>query len=135
MADDNSTDSHEVVKQEEEKPKIDPEAEAVKPELTPAQQQAQAFPEGGRDAWLAVAGSSACLFVSFGWVNCVSIFEEYYQTHQLSAYTPSEVAWIPSLMCKTKEPTPSLLLSPSANNIPRSIFHVLCWVAGWQNVR
>jgi hypothetical protein len=62
--------------------------------------QAQAFPEGGREAWLTVAGASACLFVSFGWVNCVGIFEEYYRTHQLSQYTPSQIAWIPGLQSK-----------------------------------
>ncbi|CAI7655009.1 unnamed protein product [Penicillium glandicola] len=55
------------------------------------------FPEGGKHGWLTVAGASACLFVSFGWVNCVGIFQEYYQTHQLKEYTASEIAWIPSL--------------------------------------
>lgn len=57
----------------------------------------KAFPEGGAQAWLTVAGSSACLFVSFGWVNCVGVFQEYYQTHQLKAYSASDVAWIPAL--------------------------------------
>ena len=57
----------------------------------------KAFPEGGAEAWLTVAGSSACLFVSFGWVNCVGVFQEYYQTHQLKEYSASDVAWIPAL--------------------------------------
>ena len=55
------------------------------------------FPEGGAQAWLTVAGSAACLFVSFGWVNCVGVFQEYYQTHQLNEYSASDVAWIPAL--------------------------------------
>ncbi|KAK4111487.1 MFS general substrate transporter [Canariomyces notabilis] len=55
------------------------------------------FPEGGAQAWLTVSGASACLFVSFGWVNCAGIFQQHYQANQLSAYTPSEVAWIPAL--------------------------------------
>lgn len=55
------------------------------------------FPEGGRKAWLTVSGAAACLFVSFGWVNCIGVFQEYYQTHQLRHYTGEEVAWIPSL--------------------------------------
>jgi hypothetical protein len=58
------------------------------------------FPEGGAEAWLTVLGSSACLFVSFGWVNCVGIFQQYYQTHQLSEYSASQIAWIPSLQSK-----------------------------------
>lgn len=58
------------------------------------------FPEGGAKAWLTVAGASACLFVSFGWVNCIGIFQEYYQSNQLKQYTASEVAWIPSLQSR-----------------------------------
>ena len=57
----------------------------------------KAFPEGGAQAWLTVAGASACLFVSFGWVNCVGVFQEYYETHQLKEYSASDVAWIPAL--------------------------------------
>lgn len=57
----------------------------------------KSFPEGGAKAWLTVAGASACLFVSFGWVNCVGVFQEYYETHQLKEYTASNIAWIPAL--------------------------------------
>jgi hypothetical protein len=60
-------------------------------------QQVDAYPEGGPTAWLAVAGATACLFVSFGWVNVIGIFQEYYQIHQLHDYSPSDIAWIPSL--------------------------------------
>ncbi|EFQ33698.1 major facilitator superfamily transporter [Colletotrichum graminicola] len=60
-------------------------------------QQMNEYPEGGREAWLAVAGATACLVVSFGWVNVIGVFQEYYQSHQLHDYTPSEIAWIPSL--------------------------------------
>lgn len=28
------------------------------------------FPDGGMKAWMAVLGGFACLFCSFGWVNC-----------------------------------------------------------------
>ena len=61
----------------------------------------KAFPEGGAKAWLTVAGASACLFVSFGWVNCVGIFQDYYQTHQLKEYSPSNIAWIPALQSRS----------------------------------
>lgn len=33
------------------------------------------FPDGGTKAWLTVAGSACCLFVSFGWINCVGVFQ------------------------------------------------------------
>jgi hypothetical protein len=58
------------------------------------------FPDGGTKAWLTVAGASACLFVSFGWVNCIGVFQDYYQTHQLKDYTASDVSWIPALQSK-----------------------------------
>ncbi|KAH6708725.1 major facilitator superfamily transporter, partial [Leptodontidium sp. MPI-SDFR-AT-0119] len=60
-------------------------------------QQVDAYPEGGPTAWLAVAGATACLFVSFGWVNVIGVFQEFYQSHQLRDYSPSDIAWIPSL--------------------------------------
>ncbi|MCJ1376027.1 hypothetical protein MMC20_007265 [Loxospora ochrophaea] len=55
------------------------------------------FPDGGFEAWMVVAGAFCCLFVSFGWINCIGVFQDYYQTHQLSSYSPSTVSWIPSL--------------------------------------
>jgi hypothetical protein len=58
------------------------------------------FPDGGAKAWFTVAGASACLFVSFGWINCIGIFQDYYQTHQLKQYSPSNIAWIPSLQSR-----------------------------------
>ena len=72
-------------------------AYAVKLTVPKPTNESDAYPEGGAKAWLAVSGASACLFVSFGWVNVAGFFQEYYITHQLSQHTPSEVAWIPSL--------------------------------------
>ncbi|KAF2674596.1 MFS general substrate transporter [Microthyrium microscopicum] len=55
------------------------------------------FPDGGLKAWLVVAGSFSCLFCSFGWINCIGIFQDYYQTHQLKEFSPSTISWIGSL--------------------------------------
>lgn len=41
------------------------------------------------------------MFVSFGWVNCIGVFQAEYETNQLKEYSSSEVAWITSLECKT----------------------------------
>ncbi|KAK5743502.1 MFS sugar transporter [Elasticomyces elasticus] len=54
-------------------------------------------PDGGLQAWLCVLGGFCVLFCSFGWINCIGVFQEYYQTHQLSQYNPSTVSWISSL--------------------------------------
>ena len=55
------------------------------------------FPDGGVEAWLVVLGCFCCLFVSFGWIGVIGVFQEYYQLHQLKDYSPSKVAWIPAL--------------------------------------
>jgi MFS family permease len=47
--------------------------------------------------WLAVVGGFACLFVSFGWITCIGIFQAYYATHQLRGYAMSTIGWIPSV--------------------------------------
>lgn len=54
------------------------------------------FPDGGLQAWLVVLGGFCTIFASFGWINCIGIFQDYYETHQLSSYSSSTVAWIPS---------------------------------------
>ncbi|KAK2836955.1 hypothetical protein FQN49_006553 [Arthroderma sp. PD_2] len=56
-----------------------------------------AYPDGGVEAWTVVFGGFCALFVSFGWINCVGIFQDYYQAHDLKSYSPSSVAWITSL--------------------------------------
>jgi len=80
-------------------PSENPSQDAEKTEEPPTYSwtDPESYPEGGAKAWLTVAGASACLFVSFGWVNCIGIFQDYYQTHQLKEYSASEISWIPSL--------------------------------------
>jgi MFS family permease len=70
-------------------------ADAEKPPLNPM--DPASFPDGGTRAWLTVWGSLAILIASFGWINAIGIFQEYYETHQLQNYSPSDVAWIPAL--------------------------------------
>ncbi|KAI9723733.1 MAG: hypothetical protein M1812_001033 [Candelaria pacifica] len=72
------------------------EAVAEKPPI-PSMMDPSSFPDGGLEAWMVVVGAFCCLFCSFGWINCIGVFQEYYQTHQLKAYSPSTIAWIPSL--------------------------------------
>ncbi|KAN0083543.1 Major facilitator superfamily domain containing protein [Elaphomyces granulatus] len=54
-------------------------------------------PQEGMRAWTVVAGAYCALFVSFGWINCIGVFQDYYQLHQLKNLSPSTVSWIPSL--------------------------------------
>ncbi|KAJ4163990.1 hypothetical protein LMH87_005683 [Akanthomyces muscarius] len=74
---------------------------------TPEQQQVAAapaaggpspsdFPDGGREAWLVVFGGWCALFCTFGLINCVGVFQQYYVAHTLSDYSSSTVSWITS---------------------------------------
>lgn len=54
-------------------------------------------PDGGWAAWLVVLGTWCTSFCSFGWLNSIGVFQEYYQGTLLHGYSASTVAWIPSL--------------------------------------
>ncbi|ORY10279.1 putative MFS transporter [Clohesyomyces aquaticus] len=54
-------------------------------------------PDGGVAAWLVVLGAWCTSFCSFGWVNSVGVFQEYYQNDLLRGYSPSTISWIASL--------------------------------------
>lgn len=62
----------------------------------PADPNPADFPDGGLQAWTVVAGSCCCMFASMGWINCIGVFQDYYERNQLSTYSPSAVAWISS---------------------------------------
>ncbi|KAL5357892.1 major facilitator superfamily domain-containing protein [Aspergillus floccosus] len=53
--------------------------------------------EGTLKAYLALLAGFLGIFVSFGWVNCVALFQAEYETNQLKNYSSSEVSWIPSI--------------------------------------
>ncbi|KAF6806043.1 monocarboxylate permease-like protein [Colletotrichum sojae] len=59
------------------------------------------FPDGGRDAWLAVFGGWCALFCTFGLINCVGVFQAYYLDGPLKDYPSSTVSWITSLQVWT----------------------------------
>ncbi|KAI9901990.1 hypothetical protein N3K66_003807 [Trichothecium roseum] len=54
------------------------------------------FPDGGREAWLVTFGGFLGLFCTFGLVNCVGTFQEYYVRVPLRDYDSSAVSWITS---------------------------------------
>jgi len=46
---------------------------------------------------LCLIGAFFAIFCSFGWINCVGFFQQYYQENQLKLYSPSSISWIISL--------------------------------------
>ncbi|KAK9456445.1 major facilitator superfamily domain-containing protein [Dipodascopsis uninucleata] len=61
------------------------------------QPSAHHFPDGGRTAWLTVLGAWCAQFCSFGWLNTVGVFQDYYMQHQLKDYSSTTVSWIASV--------------------------------------
>ncbi|KAH7173153.1 uncharacterized protein B0J16DRAFT_389044 [Fusarium flagelliforme] len=57
----------------------------------------QPDPLNGGVAWLVVLGAWCASFCSFGWINSVGAFQEYYQNELFPNYSPSTISWIPSL--------------------------------------
>ncbi|KAH6606193.1 hypothetical protein Trco_005346 [Trichoderma cornu-damae] len=56
------------------------------------------FPDGGAEAWLVVFGGWCALFCTFGLVNCLGVFEQYYVSGPLKQYSESSVSWILSVV-------------------------------------
>ncbi|KAK5989518.1 MFS transporter asaE [Cladobotryum mycophilum] len=54
-------------------------------------------PDGGTRAWLVVLGAWCTSFCSFGWINSVGVFQEYYEATLLKQFSTSTISWIPSL--------------------------------------
>ncbi|KAE8417659.1 major facilitator superfamily domain-containing protein [Aspergillus pseudocaelatus] len=74
----------------------DPEKSGATTQAAPAKAP-DAPPDGGLKAWMVVLGAFCGLFVSFGWINCIGVFLDYYKTHQLQDLPTSTVTWITSL--------------------------------------
>lgn len=59
---------------------------------------ADGFPEGGRKAWIVLAGTWCVLFCTFGLGNSIGVFQTYYVNHALRQYSSSTISWITSFM-------------------------------------
>lgn len=57
------------------------------------------FPDGGLEAWLVVLGGWCGMFSTFGFINCIGVFLEYYLSVSgpLHGYSASDVSWITSM--------------------------------------
>lgn len=86
-------DSKEGTIQPEAEEKPQPEA----PAGPPPGMRPEDFPDGGATAWLVVFGGWCALFCTFGLVNCVGVFQQYYVQGPLSDQSSSNVSWIMSV--------------------------------------
>lgn len=72
-------------------------AVAAPPAGPPPGMRPEDFPDGGRTAWLVVFGGWCALFCTFGLVNCVGVFQQYYVQGPLADQSSSNVSWIMSV--------------------------------------
>lgn len=82
---------------EEEKPAGIPTHDASKEICSNEDEVPEAFPEGGLQAWLCVLGSFFLLLASFGLIASIGTLQDYWREHQLKAYKPRDIGWIPSV--------------------------------------
>jgi len=70
--------------------------DAIPPSEVPAVVQTS-FPEGGRDAWLTVAGGWMVVFCTFGAIQSFAVYQDYYTRISLNEHPPSDISWIGSV--------------------------------------
>ncbi|KAF8882756.1 MFS general substrate transporter [Gymnopilus junonius] len=54
----------------------------------------ETFPEGGFQAWAAVAGGFLAQFTCFGYINSFGVYQDFYVRRYLTNFTPSDIGWI-----------------------------------------
>ncbi|KAK3330053.1 major facilitator superfamily domain-containing protein [Apodospora peruviana] len=55
------------------------------------------IPDGGLQAWMQVVGAVVILIDTWGLINTFGVFQAYYETHQLSESSSSDISWIGSI--------------------------------------
>ena len=54
------------------------------------------YPEGGKEAWLVVAGAWCAMIPSMGILNTIGVIQAWMSEHQLKGYSESNIGWIVS---------------------------------------
>lgn len=59
-------------------------------------EETNAYPEGGTQAWLVVAGAWCAMIPSMGLLNTIGVLQAWMSEHQLQGYSESNIGWIVS---------------------------------------
>ncbi|KAL1858745.1 hypothetical protein Daus18300_009879 [Diaporthe australafricana] len=54
----------------------------------------ETYPEGGRDAWLVVAGAWCAMIPSMGVLNTLAVLQAWVSEHELAGYSESTIGWV-----------------------------------------
>ncbi|KAJ7146008.1 major facilitator superfamily domain-containing protein [Mycena epipterygia] len=74
-----------------------PELRKDDPERAPSIASVEfVLPEGGREAWLTMAGAWMVQFCTFGYINAFGVYQDYYTREFLINKTAADISWIGS---------------------------------------
>ncbi|KKY30307.1 putative oxalate formate antiporter [Diaporthe ampelina] len=54
----------------------------------------ETYPEGGRDAWLVVAGAWCAMIPSMGVLNTLAVLQAWVSEHELEGFSESTIGWV-----------------------------------------
>lgn len=55
---------------------------------------AETYPEGGKDAWLVVAGAWCAMIPSMGVLNTLAVLQAWVSEHELEGMSESTIGWV-----------------------------------------
>ncbi|KAJ7468491.1 major facilitator superfamily domain-containing protein [Mycena latifolia] len=74
-----------------------PKPQQNDPEKAPSLSSVEfVLPEGGREAWLTMAGAWMVQFCTFGYINAFGVYQDYYTREFLTNKTAADISWIGS---------------------------------------
>lgn len=54
----------------------------------------ETYPEGGKDAWLVVAGAWCAMIPSMGILNTLAVLQAWVSEHELEGFSESTIGWV-----------------------------------------
>jgi hypothetical protein len=109
------------------------EPKSAPPAGPPPGMRPEDFPDGGLTAWLVVFGGFCALFVTFGLVNVIGVFQQYYLRGPLRSYSSSTVSWITSVQVFTMIFSGSIVSSPLPKYLLRRPIRIFLLTSGVYN--
>ncbi|KAJ7629386.1 major facilitator superfamily domain-containing protein [Mycena polygramma] len=66
------------------------------PKINPCARQPEQIPDGGLEAWAAVAGGFMLYVTGLGYFNAYGVYQDFYVREFMTEHSPAEIAWIGS---------------------------------------
>ncbi|KAJ6482133.1 major facilitator superfamily domain-containing protein [Mycena vitilis] len=69
---------------------------STEPKMNPCARQPEQIPDGGLEAWAAVAGGFMLYVTGLGYFNAYGVYQDFYVREFMTEHSPAEIAWIGS---------------------------------------